>query len=190
MKRRSKAPFLSVVGAPAPEPAPPPPRRRKTGAELDLKMWEDCAFLEAMLPAYAEVHRAWAKASGAAHAYCDANYEPEQRGLGDSPGNVMLNHLYHKGGADITQKAMCAMYPQLSATARRIKRAPARSIIGMRAKALAAMFECIPSSPGSGFEFVEPETFEMLFRACIATSGLSDMAATLEKQLTFAEAKK
>ena len=62
MKRRSKAPFLSVVGAPAPEPAPPPPRRRKTGAELDLKMWEDCAFLEAMLPAYAEVHRAWAKA--------------------------------------------------------------------------------------------------------------------------------
>jgi hypothetical protein len=58
-----------------------------------------------------------------------------------------------------------------------------------RAKALAAMFECIPSAPGSGFEFVEPETFEMLFRACIATAGLSDMAATLEKQLTFAEVK-
>jgi hypothetical protein len=101
----------------------------------------------------------------------------------------MLYHLYRKGGADITQKAMNAMFPRLSATARRIKRAPAHSIIGMRAKELAAMFECIPSVPGSGFEFEEPETFEMLFRTCIASTGLSDMAATLEKQLTFAEGK-
>jgi hypothetical protein len=59
---------------------------------------------------------------------------------------------------------------------------------GLRAKALAAMYECVPGMGGhSGFDFEDgPPAYEMLFRACLGVTGLSKLATEIEARLQLA----
>jgi hypothetical protein len=74
---------------------------------------------------------------------------------------------------------------KIAPLARLIDAAPAETMKGLRAKALAAMYECVPGIGGHrGFDFEGgPPTYEMLFRACIAVTGLSKLATEIEARL-------
>ncbi len=86
---------------------------------------------------------------------------------------------------------MSATFPKISSLARAIERAPVATTEGLRAKTLAAIWECIPAiGDHSGFDFADgPPAYEMLFRACLAVSGLSDLASAIEARLQIEGSK-
>jgi hypothetical protein len=145
--------------------------RAPAAADREAKAIELGRTLEALLPAYAELHRAWAKGSREAHAFVDANFAPAT--------------TLETSGADLAQEGMNALYRRMSRLAETIARAPTASLEGMRAKSLAAMFECVPGiGSHSGFDFEDGSpAYEMLFRACLGVTGLSKLAAEIEARL-------
>jgi hypothetical protein len=86
---------------------------------------------------------------------------------------------------DTAQQAMNVFCRKLAPLARLIEAAPAETTQGLRAKALAAMYECIPGiGDHSGFDFEDgPPAYEMLFRACLGVTGLSKLATEIESGL-------
>jgi hypothetical protein len=70
----------AVIKFERPTPKPKAPRKPKaTALEREAKIVEAGQLIERMLPAYVELHRLWAKGSGEAHAYVDANFSQEER---------------------------------------------------------------------------------------------------------------
>ena len=201
MRASGKKPTLTVVaGTDAPTEGPqssatgkPKYQRKAKGrassaATREVKAIELSKTLEAILPAYVELHRAWAVGATRAHAFCDANFTQEER-RGAGPAWTALQSIYKSSGADLGQAGMIAIYSEISSLARAIERAPATTLEGMRAKALVAIFECIPTGAAhSGFDFEDgPPAYGMLFRACLSVTGLSKLATQLEGRLQSEE---
>jgi hypothetical protein len=177
----------AVIKFERPAPQPKAPRKPKaTALEREAKIFEASLIIERMLPAYVELHRLWAKGSGEAHAYVNANFSQEERWTGPrSPASLALRSILKTSGADAAQQARNALHRKIAPIARMIESAPAETLAGLRAKTVAAMWECMPGCPEhEGFDFQDaPPTFEMLFRACIRQTGLSKLAADLESRL-------
>ena len=78
---------------------------------------------------------------------------------------------------------MSAVYEKISSLVRAIERAPVATAEGLRAKVLAVMWQCIPAlGDHSGFDFEDgPPAYEMLFRACLGVTGLSNLATEIER---------
>jgi hypothetical protein len=72
-------PALTLIGGTAVLPTPAPRKARATAAEREAKAIQAGEMIERLLPAYVELHRLWAKGSGEAHAYVDANFSEEER---------------------------------------------------------------------------------------------------------------
>ena len=89
--------------------------------------------------------------------------------------------IYDNTGLGTAQEGMNALYGQLSALARSIRRAHEQR--GRTAtETLAAMWEYMPATGShSGFDFEHrPATYEMLFRACLLLTGLSKFAMEIK----------
>jgi hypothetical protein len=100
------------------------------------------------------------------------------------PASLALKSIYASSGADVAQEAMNVLHRKVSPLAQAIGRAPVASLEGLRAKALAGMWECMPPGAGEdGFNFDEPDMCEMLFRACVRVAGLSELATTIRERL-------
>jgi hypothetical protein len=182
MSHSRKAPSLTFVAGTAVSPAP---RKRRPPTDREAQAIAAGKIIEAILPAYVELHRAWAKGSSQAHTYGDANFTEEQRYEGsEGVAHKALKAICHSTGADLAQKGMSAIFPKIAALTRQIHRAPVQTIDGLRAKALAALWECIPAiGSDRSFDFTDERTFEMLFRACLSVTGLSVSGAAIEKRL-------
>ena len=69
---------------------------------------------------------------------------------------------------------------------RLVENAPVSTLEGLRAKTLAAMYECMPQMADheGGFDFGEyDQPVKMLFRACVSVTGLSELAVRLEARM-------
>jgi hypothetical protein len=165
----------AVIKFERPAPRPKTPRKPKaTALEREAKIFEAGQIIERMLPAYVELHQLWAKGSGDAHAYVDANFSQEERWTGfGSPASLALKSIYKTSGADAAQQAMNALHRKIAPLARMIETAPAEGPCGMRAKTLAAMFECVSGiGDHRGFDFDNEYALEMLFPRMCPRSGI------------------
>jgi hypothetical protein len=80
----------------------------------DRKIIAAARQIEAQLPAHAELHRKWAKASRAAHAFADANFPPYSYKDGEaSPHFVALRSKMKENGVDVAQDAMSALHDKI-----------------------------------------------------------------------------
>jgi len=130
------APVLTLIGGTAVLPTPVPRKARATAAEREAKAIQAGEMIGRLLPAYVELHRLWAKGSGEAHAYVDANFSEEERYAGRGPADTARKSIYKNSGADTAQQAMNAFCRKLAPLARLIEAAPAETMKGLRAKAL------------------------------------------------------
>jgi hypothetical protein len=192
MKAKQSRPFLAVVdGA---EVSPPPAKAarkpRMTPADREATAIAAADTIECLLPAYVELYRAWAKGAVAAGAYRDANTSEADRYKEGGPVEAAVEAIRETTGANAAQRAMNAMSTKLITMARIIEVVPVASPQGLRAKTLAAMWECMPGIAGHiGFDFGDAgPVLEMLFRANIRATGLSELATTLEGRLGKGEA--
>lgn len=187
MSGKPEIPFLTVIGGTAvrSKPARKSKIKKAKQSEPDAKISAAGKIIEALLPAYAELHRAWAKGSREAHTFCDANFSIQELGTAGSPGSQALNGIYENSGANAAQAGMSALFRKLSPLAQTIARSKTTSPQGLRAKTLAAMWQCVPGSDSdSGFDFEDgPPAYEMLFWTCIQATGLSTLAREIEGRL-------
>jgi hypothetical protein len=89
-------------------------------------------------------------------------------------------------GARVAESAMDILHGKLNTMARLVEIAPVATMEGLRAKTLAAMYECLPgvADHDGGFDFGDyDQPVKMLFRACVSVSGLSELATRLEARL-------
>lgn len=185
MRAQRKRPFLAVVdGAAVAPPAKPARRPRKTDAEREAAAIAAGETIARLLPAYVELHRTWAIGVKETRAYCEANFAAEELRKGSGPGYDAHRRLWASTGTNAAQRAMTALWRDIARPARIIAAAPAATLAGLRAKTLAAMWECMPSiADRAGFDFDEHDAFEKLFRACVRVTGLSELAASLGGRL-------
>jgi hypothetical protein len=140
-------PVLTLIGGTAVLPTPAPRKARATAAEREAKAIQAGEMIERLLPAYVELYRLWAKGSGEAHAYVDANFSEEERyDVPKGAAHTTLRSIYASSGADLAQQAMNVLGRKIAPLVRLIEAAPAGTMEGLRAKALAAMYECVPAS--------------------------------------------
>jgi hypothetical protein len=192
MKRRTK-PFLAAVGG---ETLPPPaetPRKAKR-APIDREGTAIAAAhtIEQLLPAYVELTRVWAIGASKASAYHDANAESDRERYHHVPSAAAngAEAIRELSGANAAQRAMTALHAKMETSRRLIEIAPVSTIDGLRAKTLAAMWERVPGlADHVGFDFGDDgRDLEMLFRACVSITGLSELATRLEGRLRKEEA--
>ncbi|MFZ2157231.1 MAG: hypothetical protein WAV72_14075 [Bradyrhizobium sp.] len=175
-----------VDGTALPRPTKTPRKPRMTDADREATAIAASETIARLLPAYVELHRVWAKGTKAASDYLDANTsEAERYHMVRGPASDAADAIREASGAHAAQKAMSALHSKMATMARIIEIAPVASAEGLRAKTLAAMWECIPACADNvRFDFGENgRTLEMLFRACERMTGLSELAATLEARL-------
>jgi hypothetical protein len=180
MKVRRSAPHLTVVGGTT---TPRKPRAKPADIKLarDLRVLEAAKLIEALLPAYVELERTWAKASREAHAFADANFEPDHGNAMASPHFAALQEMGQRNGSDVALKAMGSMFWKMDKAAKLIEASPGANL---RAKTLASIWRFMPStSKYGGFEFDDTRSVEALFRACVSVAGLSEMTAEIETKL-------
>lgn len=189
MSHSRKGPLLTLVaGTTVSAGAPEQPKKvrpkKAPAAPLDTKIFAAGKTIEALLPAYVELLRTWAKGSSQAHAYCDANFSREERMAGEGPATAALYSIYESTGAGTADKAMGVLHRRMLRLADAIERSPAETIGGLQAKTLAAIFQCVSGIGGhSGFDFDNPNVLEMLFRACVRVTGLSELVTELKSKL-------
>jgi hypothetical protein len=93
-------------------------------------------------------------------------------------------------GSRVAECAMTILHGKLRTMYRLVENAPVATLEGLRAKTLAAMYECMPHSADHEgcFNFGDyDQPVKMLFRACVSVTGLSELAARLEARMDRGE---
>jgi len=194
--RAPAKPFLAAIGGetlPPPTNAPRQPRKAKcTAADREGTAIAAAETIAQLLPAYVELNRVWAIGTCKASAYHHANAASEAERWGRARGQASddADAIREASGANAAQRAMSALHPTMQSRARLVEIAPIATVEGLRAKTLAAMWECMPGlADHTGFDFGEDgRTLEVLFRACVRVTGLSKLTTSLEARLQKGEA--
>lgn len=184
-------PFLAAIGGETlPPPLASPPKlhkRRRNPTNREATAIAAAHTIELLLPAYVELNRVWAIGVSKAGAYHDANVTSDDQRYHRVPSAVSAgaDAIREVSGANLAQRAMSALHAKMESSRRVIEEAPISTIDGLRAKTLAAMWERVPGfADHVGFDFGDDgRDLEMLFRACIRITELSDLATHLETRL-------
>jgi hypothetical protein len=197
MTSHRKKPFLAVVdGTALPPPVRAPrknPRKAKrTAADREGTAISAAHTIEQLLPALVELKRVWAAGVIKASAYHDAHAttDAERYHRVPLPWADDVEAIREMSGARVAESAMEILHGKMRTMARLVENAPVSTMEGLRAKTLAAMYECMPGVADhvGGFDFGEyDQPVKMLFRACVSVTGLSELAASLEARLERGE---
>jgi hypothetical protein len=164
---------LAVAAMPATAPGRP---------SCDAELIALGARFEPLLDKYYAVRRIWAEAMLMAHSERDQRFgPPADRDYRDTPEiKAAYAEICERNGLDDACARLSASFAEMTPLANAINAAPVTSIEGLRAKALAALWEVAPSCAGqTEFSFDDAWPFQQLFTAVTDLCGLKDkMAAT------------
>ena len=135
----------------------------------------------------------WAIGTNKASAYHDAHATTDQERYHrvPLPWADDVEAIREMSGARVAECAMGILHGKMETMVRLVETAPVATVEGLRAKTLAAMYECLPgvADHAEGFDFGEYDhPVKMLFRACVSVTGLSELATRLEARLRKGEA--
>ena len=140
---------------------------------FDADLIELGARFEPLLDQYYAATKRWAPLMAAARAEYDAEgYQ--------SYSSEALEDCYERSGANEARDALLAIDQEMEELASAIYAAPIHSIVGLRAKAMVALWKLAPlCAQDTEFSFNNDYRFEQLFTAVAELCGLRDkMAAT------------
>jgi hypothetical protein len=135
MKTRRTASFPTVVGGTTAPKSVRKPRAKPEAIKLarEMQVFEAAKLIEALLPAYVELERTWAKASRASHAFADDHFEPDHGNVLASPHFAALREMSQRNGSDVAQKAMGFLHDKMDRAAKLIEAQSASTVDGIRA---------------------------------------------------------
>jgi hypothetical protein len=149
---------------------------------LDAELIELGAQFEPLVDKYYAARRIWAAAMIRSHSERDQRFgPPADRDYRDTPEiKAAYAEICERNGLDDACARLSARFAEMTPLANAINAASVTSIEGLRAKALAALWEVAPACAGqTEFSFDDAWPFQQLFTAVTDLCGLKDkMAAT------------
>jgi hypothetical protein len=140
------------------------------------------AKFEPLLLPYVAAHVEWSKKVVAANAATEKKFTKVYDVV--SPYSKALSAELKRRGVRAAETVLSRHHGKMEKLAEKIMAAPASSPAGLRAKALVALWECVPiEASGTAFSYDRERTLRDLMPAAARVTGLGDLFASIRAQL-------